>query len=57
MYDDAAIERLLDRSQESEEAVADQEKEFGMNEYLKSFRVASYQVKETVEVCNCSWTI
>ena len=33
MYDDEAVHKLLDRSQESE-IVEDQEKEFGLNEYL-----------------------
>ena len=36
-YDDQAIEKLLDRSQEGI-----QEKEEGLNEYLSSFKVASY---------------
>lgn len=47
VYDDEAVCKLLDRSQESE-VVEEQEKEFGMNEYLRSFKVASYQVKEGV---------
>ena len=41
-YDDQAIERLLDRSQEGI-----QEKEDGLNEYLSSFKVASYATRET----------
>ncbi|CAF4037555.1 unnamed protein product [Adineta steineri] len=40
-YDDQAIERLLDRSQEGI-----QEKEEGLNEYLSSFKVASYGTRE-----------
>jgi len=40
-YDDAAIEKLLDRSQEGI-----QEKEDGLNEYLSSFKVASYATRE-----------
>lgn len=46
MYSDEAVEKLLDRSQEVE---VEKEKEFGMNEYLRSFKVASYQVKEGVD--------
>ena len=41
VYDDSAVERLLDRTLEGQE-----EKEEAMNEYLSSFKVASYQVKE-----------
>ena len=40
-YDDQAIDRLLDRSQEGI-----QEKEEGLNEYLSSFKVASYATVE-----------
>ena len=43
-YDEKALEALLDRSQEGQA-----EKEFGMNDYLSSFKVASYQVKEEDE--------
>ncbi|ESN99682.1 hypothetical protein HELRODRAFT_113500, partial [Helobdella robusta] len=46
VYSDEAIEKLLDRSIET---VVEKEKEFGMNEYLRSFKVASYQVKEGVD--------
>ncbi|CAF4076736.1 unnamed protein product, partial [Rotaria sordida] len=42
--DDQAIEKLLDRSQEGI-----QEKEDGLNEYLSSFKVASYVTRETNE--------
>ena len=45
VYDDAAIEKLLDRSQEGQE-----EKEIAMNEYLSSFKVANYTVAEGDEV-------
>ena len=41
VYDDAAINSLLDRSQEGIE-----EKESWANEYLSSFKVATYQTKE-----------
>ena len=44
MYDDAAVEKLLNRQQ-----VGEVEKDFGMNEYLCSFKVASYQIKDTAE--------
>lgn len=46
VYSDEAIEKLLDRSIEYE---GEKEREFGMNEYLRSFKVASYQVKEGVD--------
>jgi len=45
VYDDSAIEKLLDRSQEGQE-----EKEIAMNEYLSSFKVANYTVAEGDEV-------
>ena len=41
VYDDAAVNSLLDRSQEGIE-----EKESWANEYLSSFKVATYQTKE-----------
>ena len=44
VYDDEAISKLLDRSQEGQE-----EKEEAMNEYLSSFKVAKYAVKEMQE--------
>lgn len=44
VYDDDAISKLLDRSQEGQE-----EKEEAMNEYLSSFKVASYAVKDVEE--------
>ena len=46
MYDDAAVEKLLDRTNKGEE-----ESGFALNEYLDSFKVATYQVKEGEEVC------
>ncbi len=42
VYDDKAVDALLDRSQEGIE-----EKESWANEYLSSFKVATYQTKET----------
>lgn len=51
VYSDEAVEKLLDRSQEGE-IEKEKEKEFGMNEYLRSFKVASYQVKEGVDAVN-----
>ncbi len=42
VYDDKAVSQLLDRSQEGIE-----EKESWANEYLSSFKVATYQTKET----------
>lgn len=51
-YDDKAIDRLLDRNQESE-STEDTEIQ-SMNEYLSSFKVAQYVVKdEEEEVCVC----
>ena len=47
VYDEKAIEKLLDRTQEGQE-----EKEIAMNEYLSSFKVATYAVKEGEEVKN-----
>ncbi|CAG2108130.1 unnamed protein product, partial [Medioppia subpectinata] len=44
-YDDKAIDELLDRTQEGIE-----QKEMWANEYLGSFKVASYQTKEAEEV-------
>ncbi|XP_066911580.1 chromodomain-helicase-DNA-binding protein Mi-2 homolog isoform X1 [Clytia hemisphaerica] len=44
VYDDKAIELLLDRSKEGI-----QEKEGGMDEYLSSFKVANYTVKDKDE--------
>uniref|UniRef100_A0A1I8FF46 Helicase C-terminal domain-containing protein n=1 Tax=Macrostomum lignano TaxID=282301 RepID=A0A1I8FF46_9PLAT len=42
VYDDETISRLLDRTQEGME-----EKELALNDYLTSFKVAKYSVKET----------
>merc|ERR1711981_690208 len=42
VYDDKAVSQLLDRSQEGIE-----EKESWANEYLSSFKVATYQTKDT----------
>ncbi|KAL5015034.1 hypothetical protein ScPMuIL_009304 [Solemya velum] len=41
VYDEKAINELLDRTQQGQE-----EREMAMNEYLSSFKVASYQIKE-----------
>ena len=45
VYDIDAVEKLCDRSQESQF-----EREEAMNEYLDSFKVATYTVKEGEEV-------
>lgn len=45
-YDNAAIERLLDRSQDA----TDDSDMQNMNEYLSSFKVAQYTVKEDDKV-------
>ena len=49
-YDDEAVEKLLDRAQHAE--VEQGKDATGFNEFLRSFKVASYQVKEgsTAEV-------
>ena len=52
-YDDKAIDRLLDRNQDATEDTAEIQ---SMNEYLSSFKVAQYVVKdeeEEVSVCLC----
>ncbi|KAI1885786.1 hypothetical protein AGOR_G00207380 [Albula goreensis] len=45
-YDDKAIERLLDRNQDATEDTAEIQ---SMNEYLSSFKVAQYVVKDEEE--------
>ena len=45
VYDMEAVAKLCDRSQESQV-----EREEAMNEYLDSFKVATYTVKEGEEV-------
>lgn len=45
-YDNAAIERLLDRSQDATDDTDMQ----NMNEYLSSFKVAQYTVREDDKV-------
>lgn len=47
-YDDAAVEMLLDRNQETPKN-DDAEEGEGLNEYLSSFKVASYVTKEQEE--------
>lgn len=51
-YDDAAVERLLDRDAHAE--VEQGKDATGFNDFLRSFKVASYQIKEdTAEVSEC----
>ena len=45
-YDEEAVRKMLDRSQAGEKQV---EKSFGLNEYLRSFKVATYKVKDVDE--------
>jgi len=45
-YDNVAIERLLDRSQDA----TDDSEVQNMNEYLSSFKVAQYMVREEDKV-------
>ena len=54
-YDDKAIAALLDRSQEGEEEMIGSENLMA-NEYLSSFKVASYVMKETEQVRNALYT-
>ena len=49
VWDDGAVEKLLDRSQVGDKPDEQDDEKAGMNEYLRSFKVASYQVKETTE--------
>lgn len=56
-YDDAAVESLLDRSKEEEGGKDNSETQLGdggrvQNEYLNSFKVASYAVSGTNDVKN-----
>ncbi len=55
VWDDTAVDKLLDRTQvgdEEETTPAEgDEGDAGMNQYLRSFKVASYQIKQTAEVC------
>lgn len=51
-YDDKAIERLLDRNQDETEDTELQ----GMNEYLSSFKVAQYVVREEEMGVSMRWT-
>lgn len=41
VYDDEALDKLLDRTQAGQE-----EREMAMNEYFSSFKVATYAFKE-----------
>ena len=55
VYNDEAVEALLNRDQEDvvedKDAAQDKDAAFmGMNEYLRSFKVASYQLKAGAEV-------
>lgn len=47
VYDDEMVEKILDRSQVSENPEGEEtEVNSGMNEYLRSFKVATYSLKE-----------
>lgn len=50
-YDDDAISKLLDRSQDATEDTEIQ----NMNEYLSSFKVAQYVVREEDEEVRCQY--
>ena len=51
VYDDDMVEKILDRNQVSEVPETSEEAEVntGMNEYLRSFKVATYTLKEGAE--------
>lgn len=46
VYDDATIDALLDREKAAEQEEEENEEQGGLNEYLSSFKVATYQTKE-----------
>ena len=48
-YDDAAVENLLNRDQVAQAPEGEGEESEGLNEYLSSFKVASYVTKEQDE--------
>lgn len=48
-YDDKTVEALLDRDQEGEISEVPGSENLMANEYLSSFKVASYVTKEGVE--------
>lgn len=52
-YDNEAIARLLDRNQDATEDTDVQ----NMNEYLSSFKVAQYVVREEDKVRGWSWAL
>lgn len=52
-YDNEAIARLLDRNQDATEDTDVQ----NMNEYLSSFKVAQYVVREEDKVRGWGWTL
>ena len=56
VYDDETIKKLLDRNQEQDNKKEkdDDEPSFGMNDYLRSFKVATYNVKDVAEEVSSS---
>ena len=49
VYDDEAVEKMLDRDLEDDTVAADEGENAakgGLNDYLRSFKVATYRVKE-----------
>ena len=54
VYDDEAVEKMLDRTLDDESVPEDEDPEAtaktGLNDYLRSFKVATYRVKEGEEV-------
>lgn len=49
VYDDAAIDGLLDRTQEPPKEEDDKEDNAQLNDYLSSFKVATYKTREEAE--------
>lgn len=49
IWDDRAVDALLDRSQTGETMADDSEKENWANEYLSSFKLAQYEIGEAEE--------
>ena len=54
-YDDKAIDALLDRDQEGEGDEGPGSENLLANEYLSSFKVASYVMKEKVNNISYQW--
>ncbi len=49
VWDDDAVAKLCDRSQVGDQPEGEADEKGGFNDYLRSFKVASYQLKDTNE--------